>query len=112
MKEDWSKLGGWLAVVYLVVVLIVSSPLIFDAKIYHGNEGAFLATLLLTSPFSLLLFLVLENLREAYTFYTKDESYFLLMGILYVCAIVNAVLIRLIVQRLVKKFVKWKILRE
>ncbi len=55
MKVSRSKLGKWMAGIYLLLVCVVCWPLIVEGGIgLHSNGMAWLAAMLLTSPFSWL----------------------------------------------------------
>lgn len=53
MKMLESKLGAWIVAAYLLLVLLVSSPLLVDAAIHHGNAIAYLVLVILTLPYKL-----------------------------------------------------------
>ena len=99
MKVRRSKWGARVAVSYLILVLIVCSPLIMDGAIHHGNGIAVLAAILLTSPFSWLLFSVLDNLTGSNWFYMTGGLYYIYMCALGACALTNAAIIYVVISR-------------
>ena len=91
MKALKSKVGMWVAAIYLLLVLVVCIPLILDQAIHHGNGIAFLGAAILTSPLSWLAFRVLDSATHANAFDMTGGPYYLYMGALAGCAILNAV---------------------
>ncbi len=90
MKTLKSKPGMWVAAIYLLLVLVVCTPLILDGAIHHGNGIAFLAAVILTTPLSWLVFWILDSATHANAFYMTGGLYYLYMGALAFCAILNA----------------------
>ncbi len=92
-----SKLGKWMAGIYLILVLIVCWPLIVEGGIgLHSNGMAWIAAMLLTSPFSWLysVFLDLFNPGE----FGKELSYYFMMISIVAGALTNLYLVSRINQ--------------
>ena len=90
MKALKSKLGMWVAAIYLFLVLVVCTPLLLDRAIHHGNGIAFLGAAILTSPLSWLVFRFLDSATHANAFYMTGGQYYLYMAALAGCAVANA----------------------
>ena len=97
MKVPKSKLAAGVAAAYLLLVLVVSSPLIIDGAIHHGNGISFFGASFLTLPLSWIAFRVIDSLSDANAFYMVGTQYYLAMGVLAACAVVNAIIIYLLV---------------
>jgi len=97
MKVPKSKLAAGVAAAYLLLVLVVSSPLIIDGAIHHGNGIPFFGASFLTLPLSWIAFRVIDSLSDANAFYMVGTQYYLAMGVLAACAVVNAIIIYLLV---------------
>ncbi len=82
MEKYRSKLAIGIALAYLFLTLSVSSPLIIDGAIHHGNGVSFLGALILTFPLSWLLLWVADSLIKANAFYMTDIPYYLALLIL------------------------------
>ncbi len=85
-----SKLGAWIVAAYLLLVLLVSSPLLVDAAIHHGNAIAYLVLVILTLPLSWVSLRLLDLVTDVNAFYTTGIHYYLTISVLYVCAFINA----------------------
>lgn len=92
-----SKPGAWIAGGYLLLTLAAASPLVRDGYIGHGNGIVFLLATALTSPLSLVLFLLNDLLSDANAFYQTGWPYFLTLCELSAGALLNAVLIYVVV---------------
>ena len=97
MKVPKSKLAAGVAAAYLLLVLVVSSPLIIDGAIHHGNGISFLGALFPTLPLSWIAFRIIDSLSDANAFYMVGAPYYLAIGVLAACAVVNAIIIYLLV---------------
>jgi hypothetical protein len=93
-----SKLGLVIAAGYLLLVLGVCLPLIFDGAIHHGNGIAFLGATVLTSPLSWLAFQVIDSVTGTNAFHLTGGPYFLYMGVLVICTLLNATALYLLVS--------------
>ncbi len=93
MKIRKSKLAAWLAGGYVLVTLAVASPLILDGYIGHGNGVVLLFCAALTSPLSLILFLVNDRLSDANAFYLTGWPYYVTLSELGAGALCNAAII-------------------
>jgi len=94
-----SRTGGIVAGVYLLVVLIVCVPLFKDLAIHHGNAIAFFAAAAATSPLSWLFLWLVDRLLPVNAFYQTGWLFALDIGILTVCALVNAAVIVFLFSR-------------
>ena len=79
----------------MLLVLVVCSPLIIDGAIHHGNGIAFLGASLLALPLSWIAFRIIDAMSDANAFYMVGAPYYLAMGALAACAVVNAITIYL-----------------
>jgi hypothetical protein len=82
MKALKSKVGMWVAAIYLLLVFVVCTPLLLDRAIHHGNGIAFLGAAILTSPLSWLMLWFLDRVTHANAFYMTGVQYYLYMGAL------------------------------
>jgi hypothetical protein len=89
MKALKSKLGMWLAAIYLLFVAVVCTPLLLDRAIHHGNGIPFLGAVVLTSPLSWLMLRFLDSVTHADA-YVTGGPYYLYMGGIAGCALANA----------------------
>ena len=105
MKAPKSKLAVGVSAAYLLLVLVVSSPLIIDGAIHHGNGIPFLGASFLTLPLSWIAFGVIDSLSDANAFYMVGTPYYLVMGVLVACAVLNAIIIYLLVGIVGRKLV-------
>lgn len=90
MKIHKTKSAAWIAGAYLLVALAVASLLIRDGYIGHGNGLAFLLATVLTSPLSLILFLVNDALSDVNAFYMTGWAYLITLCELAAGALLNA----------------------
>ena len=81
-----------MAVGYMILVLIVGSPLIMEG-IHHGNGVPFLAVMLLTSPFSWILLSILDNLTGPQALYAGGGKSYIPVSLLCASALINAAII-------------------
>jgi hypothetical protein len=113
MKILRSKWGTWLAIGYLILVLMICSPLILYG--INHNTGMFLgAATVLTTPFSWILFFVIDNLSIPYAFYQTGSMDYVGMGVLGASAIMNAATIYYVIftlERIISNFAKKKNLK-
>ena len=98
MKVPKSELAVGVAAAYLLLVLVVSSPLIIDGAIHHGNGISFLGVSFLTLSLSWIAFRVIDSLSETNAFYMVGATYYLAIGVLAACTVVNAIIIYLLVD--------------
>jgi ABC-type multidrug transport system fused ATPase/permease subunit len=89
IKKDSTEI----AVVYLILVLSACLPLILERAIHHGNGIAFLAAVVLTTPFSWVFFFIIDNLSNENAFYQTGTQYIVSMMALCLSALLNAVII-------------------
>lgn len=94
------KIGTIIPALYLLLVLVVCFPLIKDVAIHHGNGIAFLAATILTSPLSWLFFWIIDNITPVNAFYVTGWLYLLDMSVIIGCAIFNAAVLYLVLDRL------------
>lgn len=106
MKIRKSKSAALMAGGYLLLTFAVASPLIRDGYIGHGNGLVFLLAMVLTSPLSLILFLLNDLLSDVNAFYMTGWPYLLTLGELGVGALLNAGLIYLVVTFIQRKWQK------
>ena len=97
MKIPRSKSGAWIAGAYLLLVLVVCSPLIIDCAIHHGNGIPFLGALCLTFPLSWIAFRIIDSFSSANAFYMVGAPYYRAMAVLAGSALSNAVVIYFLV---------------
>src|SRR5690348_12638253 len=90
MKIRKSKLAASLAAAYLLVTLAAVSPLIKEGYIGHGNGIVLLLATALTSPLSLMLFLVDDLVSDANAFYQTGWRYGITLSELGAGALFNA----------------------
>jgi hypothetical protein len=93
VKVHRSKSGAWIAGAYLLLVLVVCSPLITAGAIHHGNGIPFLGALVLTLPLSWIAFRVIDSLSGANAFYMVGAPYYRALAVLAGSAFVNAFVI-------------------
>jgi len=98
-----SKSGTLTAGAYLLLVLVVCSPLITDGAIHHGNGIPFLGALVLTFPLSWIAFRIIDSLSDANAFYMVGAPYYRAMAVLVVSALVNAFVIYFLVRIVTRK---------
>ena len=104
MKIRKSKSGALIAGVYLLLALAVSSPLMRDGYIGHGNGLVFLLATALTSPPSLILLLLNDLFSEVNAFHMTGWPYLITMCELGAGAVLNACLIYLVVAFVQRKW--------
>lgn len=104
-----SKLGALFAIVYLLLVIAVSLPLILDygnSNVHSGNLLFGFLAFYLTLPLNLLVFYLLDFLTIA----NKSAEQFVILAFLSICAIVNATVIYFAVRfasRMIKAVIKY-----
>lgn len=82
---------------YLLLTCAVAAPLVEEGYIGHGNGLSYLLALVLTSPLSLILFLITGTVFDFNAFYMTGWPYFLMLCELAAGAAFNAALIYLAV---------------
>ena len=97
MKIRQSKTGVLIAGMYVLLASALSSPLLREGYIGHGNGVPFLAATVLTSPLSFALFLLNDLLTETNAFYMTGWPYVITLCQLAAGAVLNARLIYLAV---------------
>lgn len=85
-----SKFRVWIVAAYLLLVLSASAPLLIDAAIHHGNGIAYLALVTLTLPLSWVSLRLVDSATGVNAFYITGIHYYLVITVLYVCALINA----------------------
>ena len=88
----------------MLLALVVASPLLRDGYIGHGNGPVFLIAAALTSPLSLILFLLHDLLSDVNAFYLTGWPYFITLCELGVGALLNGCLIYLVVAFVQRKW--------
>jgi hypothetical protein len=104
MRIRKSRPGALLAGGYLLVTLAVSSPLVRDGYIGHGNGIVFLLATALTSPLSLILLLLNDLMSDVNAFYMTGWPYYVTLTELGAGALLNAGLIYMVVVSIQRKW--------
>jgi hypothetical protein len=93
MKTSKFRWGTWIAAGYAVVALAVTSPLIRDGYIGHGNGVVFLLATAVTSPLSAVLVMLNDLLSDVNAFHMTGWPYFITLCELSAGAVLNGYLI-------------------
>ena len=93
MNPDRSKLALLIAGAYLLLAFGTVLPLVFDGYVGHGNGILVLIATALTSPLSVILFLLTDSVFEWNAFHLSGWPYVLVLCELAAGALLNAALI-------------------
>ena len=108
MNVRISKLGKWVADIYLILVLTIYWPLIVEGGIgLHSNGMAWLAAMLLTSPFSWLYTAFFDFFNPGE--FGKGLSYYLALISIVAGALTNIYLasrMNLLIRHVISKIKK------